>query len=112
MSEVLLRVQIATRQCDVSEEVLDRTHEQIGKLQKYDPRVGSAEVVFSEEKHSKKVEVILHIDGTAPIVANGSEPDFRSALDRTVDRVVRMLKKQRARHRDHQAPKLSEASVD
>ena len=106
-----MRTQIAARHCDVPKDVLARAEEQIQKLTRYDSRVSSAEVVFTEEKHSKKAEIILHIDGTAPLVAHAEESDFRSALDKTLDRLGRMLKRQRQRHRDHHAPPLSESTV-
>lgn len=107
-----MRVQIAQRHCDVPKSVLKRTEEQLEKLVRYEPRLGSAEVVYNEEKHARTVEVILHIDGNAPIIANADGGDFRSALDKVLGRVTRMLKEQRSRRRDHQAPKLSEAAAE
>jgi len=107
-----LRVQIVTRHCVVSDEALVRTTEQLEKLKRYEALISAAEVVYFEEKHSKNIEVILHINGTAPIVGSGEGTDFRSALDRVVQRLGRMLKKQRGRRLDHQAPKLSEAVAE
>jgi ribosomal subunit interface protein len=107
-----LRVQIATRHCKISDEALLRTTEQIEKLERYEPLMSSAEVVYFEEKHAKNIEVILHISGTAPIVGGGEGTDFRTALDRVVERLGRMLKKQRGRRLDHQAPKLSDAAPE
>ena len=107
-----MRVQIAQRHCDVTDDVLQRSEDLVQKLNKYEPHVGTAEVVYSEEKHTKHIEVILHIDGAAPIVARAEEREFRSALDRVLDKLTRMLKKQRGRRTDHRAPKLSEVSTD
>jgi ribosomal subunit interface protein len=107
-----LRVQIAQRHCDVPDDVLQRTEDLVEKLSKYEPHVGSAEVVYSEERHIKHIEVILHIDGAAPIVARADEREFRSALDKVLDKVTRMLKKHRGRRTDHQGPTLSEVSTD
>ena len=105
-----MRVKITTRHCDVPKALLTRTEEQIQKLSKYDSRVGSAEVTYTEEKHSRKVEVVLHIDGAPPVVAQAEERDFRSALDKATDRITRMLKRERQQHRDHWAPPLPEAT--
>ena len=107
-----MRVKIAQRHCDVPNDVLQRTEDLVQKLNKYEPHVGTAEVVYSEEKHTKHIEVILHIDGSPPIVARADERAFRSALDKVVDRLTRMLKKHRGRRTDHQGPKLSEVSAD
>jgi ribosomal subunit interface protein len=105
-----VQIQIAARQCEISKRLLDRTEQQIQKLTKYDPRIHAAEVVFKEERHSKSVEIVLHISGAESVVAHGEEPDFRAALDRALDRVVRMLKRQRQRQRDHQAPPVAEGT--
>jgi ribosomal subunit interface protein len=102
-----LRVQIAARHCDVPDSVRRRTEEQIGRLEKYDPRVSAAEVVFEGEKRIKKVEVILSVDRTEPVVAHGEGEEFRTALDQVVERLGRMLKRQRAQAKSHQ-PRVSE----
>jgi ribosomal subunit interface protein len=101
-----LRVQITARHCSVPDALLRRTEEQINRLSRYDPRIASAEVTYTEEKRSRKAEVVLHIDGTEPVVARAEEPEFRSALDKATDRVTRMLKRERQQHRDHWAPPL------
>lgn len=103
-----MRVQIAARHCDVPDSVRQRTEEQIAKLAKYDPRVAAADVVYEEEKHIKKVEVVLSVDRSEPVVARGEGEEFRTALDKVVDRLSRMLKRQRAQANNHQAPRLSE----
>jgi putative sigma-54 modulation protein len=102
-----VRVQIAERHCDVPDEVLDRTQQQIDRLAKYQPRASAAEVVYSEEKLTRKIEVIIHIDGSEAVVAHADAPEFRAALDQAVDRLRRQLRKQRERRRDHKAPPLS-----
>ena len=71
------------------------------RLARYDPRVGAAEVVFEEEKRIKKVEVVLSVDRTEPVVARGEGEEFRTALDKVVDRLTRMLKRQRGQAKSH-----------
>lgn len=103
-----MRVQIAARHCDVPESVRQRTEEQISKLAKYDLRVAAADVVYEEEKHVKRVEVVLSVDRSDPVVARGEGEEFRTALDKVVDRLSRILKRQRAQANNRQAPRLSE----
>ena len=103
-----LRIQITTRHCDVPEDVLERTQEQVASLAKFDPRATSAEVVFEEEKATRRVEIIVHCDGADPVIGRAEEGEFREALDRTVDRVGRMLRDRRKRQREHKAPPLQE----
>jgi ribosomal subunit interface protein len=107
-----LRVQIAARHCDVPDSVRQRTEEQLTRLAKYDPRVGAAEVIYEEEKRIRKVEVVLSVDRGESIVAHGEGEEFRTALDKAVDRLTRMLKRQRAQTNNHQGPKLSDGVTD
>ncbi|MDX1494216.1 MAG: ribosome-associated translation inhibitor RaiA [Longimicrobiales bacterium] len=103
-----MRITVTERHCQVSKRVRDRTESLVGGLSKYEERASAAEVVYSDEKHTKKVEIIVHIDGAPHVVARGEGEDFRSALDRAVDRTKRILRDQREQRRDHQAPPLSE----
>lgn len=104
-----MRITITERSCQVPNSVRERTQTLVEGLAKYEDRATSADVVYSDEKHTKKVEIIVHIDGAPQVVARGEGDDFRSAVDRTVNRAKRMLREQRERRRDHQAPPLSES---
>ena len=103
-----MRVQITARHCDVPKDVLERTETQIRSLAKYQARASAADVVYSEEKLMRKVEVIVHIDGAEAVVAHGEGTEFRPALDAVVERLSRRLRRQRERRRDHKAPPLSD----
>lgn len=103
-----MRVQIAARHCDVPDPVRERTETQMARLTRYDERLASAEVVFDEEKHNRKVEVVLSLDGAPPVVARAEGAEFRIALDKVTDRLGRMLRKTRAQVTDHQGPSLGE----
>jgi ribosomal subunit interface protein len=98
-----MRVQIAARHCEVPEPVLERARTRIAGLVRYDPRLSSAEVIFDEERHRKRVEVILSVDRREPVVAGGEGTDFQGALDLTLDRASRKLRRLRDRAVDRQA---------
>jgi ribosomal subunit interface protein len=99
-------VQISARHCDVPADVLERTEAQVATLSKYSPRASAAEVVYMEEKLTRIVEIIVHIDGGEPVVARGEGDEFRSALDQVMDRMSRRLRRQRERRTNHKAPPL------
>ncbi len=103
-----MRVQVAARHCEIPDSVRTRTEEQIARLAKYDPRVASAEAIYEEVKHVRTVEVILSIHGAEPVVARGEGDEFRSALDKVVDRLGRILRKQRSYVKDHKGPRVAE----
>jgi len=103
-----MRVQIAARKCEIPDSVRSRTEQQLGKLNKYEPRLSGAEVVFRIEKHLKKVEAVLSVDRGEPVVARGEGGEFRVALDLMVDRLSKILRRRRSQKTDHQGPSISE----
>ncbi|MDX1646022.1 MAG: HPF/RaiA family ribosome-associated protein [Longimicrobiales bacterium] len=103
-----MRISITERRCDLPKRVRDRTESLVAGLSKFEERATSAEVIYADEKHTRKAEIIVHIDGAPNVVARGEGEEFRAALDRAIERARRMLKKQRDQRRDHQAPPLSE----
>ncbi len=103
-----MRTKIAARHCEISDPLRERAETQMQRLTKYHPRVSGADVIFSEVKRSRRVEVILSVDGSEPVVAHADGADFRTVLDKVADRLGRKLRRRRAARTDHQAPSLSE----
>lgn len=110
-TEASLRVQIVQRHCEVPEVVQTRTREKIERLSRYDPRLSSAEIIFDAEKHTKRTEGILSLDGDDPVVAKGEGGEFHESLDQLVDRLSKILRRRRAQLKNHQGPPLSEVVV-
>ena len=104
-----MEVRITSRRTALPESLRDRTEELLSKLNKYGARISAIEVIFEEEKNSKKIEGILHIDRRDPIVATGQGDDFNEALSQVNDRLARQLRKLREQVTDHRAPSLTEA---
>ena len=103
-----MRVQVAARHCQIPDSVRTRTEEQIARLARYDPRIASADAVYEETKRVRSVEVILSVHGGEPVIARGEGEEFRSALDKVVERLRRILRRQRSQARDHQGPRAAE----
>ncbi len=104
-----MEIRITSRRVSLSESLRVRTEELLSKLNKYDDRVSVVEVVFDEEKNLKKIEVILHIDRSAPIVASGEGDEFSEALSQVNGRLVRQVRKLHEQTKDHRGPPLTEA---
>ena len=102
-----MEVRITSRHTTLPESLRARTQELLSKLKKYDARVSVVEVVFDEEKNSKKIEGILHIDRSDPIVASGEGDEFSEALSQVNERLVRQLRKLHEQTKDHRAPPLT-----
>ena len=97
------------RHTTLSESLRARTEEFLSKLKKYDARVSVVEVIFDKEKNSKKIEGILHIDRSDPIVAIEKGLEFSEALSQVNDRLARQLQKLHEQTKDHRASPLTEA---
>ena len=104
-----MEIRITSRHTDLPEALRERAEEVLMKLTKYESRISAAEVVFDEEKRTKRVEGIIHIDRADPVVASAEGDEFRVALHQMVDRIARQLRRRHKQVKDHQALKLSEA---
>ncbi|MEZ4422707.1 MAG: ribosome-associated translation inhibitor RaiA [Gemmatimonadota bacterium] len=91
-----MQVRISSRRCEVPEAAKRRAEQRIQKMVRYDARLSAAEVVFSEERHVRKVEGILSLDGSEPLVATGEGDQFLEAVDRLCERLNRRLRRRRA----------------
>ena len=104
-----MEIRITSRHTTVSESFRARTKEVLSRLDKYGAPIYVVEVVYDEERNAKKVEVILHIDRRAPIVATGGGVEFSEALSQVYDRLGRQLRKLQKQMKDHRALPLTEA---
>jgi ribosomal subunit interface protein len=104
-----VEVRITSRHTTLSESFRARVEEVLSRLDKYGARISVIEVVFDEEKKTKKVEGILHIDRSAPIVATGEGDEFSEALSQVNGRLGRQLRNLRKQVKDHRALLLTEA---
>ena len=100
-----MRVQIATRRCEVPRPVLERATARVDRLTRYDARLSAADLVFEEERHLRRVEGVFSTDGDEPLVVRGEGEDFRAALDQMLDRTARRLRRRRERRTDHRGPR-------
>lgn len=103
-----MNVRIATRHCSVSEQTRTQAQERVLRLQRLEPRLLNAEIEFDDDHGTKQVETRVFVSGSHSIVAHGSGDTFDTALDQSMDRLTRQLKRRRERVREHEAPKLSE----
>lgn len=106
-----MNVSVTTRHCSVSERTRAEALERLERLRRYEPNLATAEVEFDDDHGTKQVETRIFVAGSHSIVAHGSGDTFRTALDRSIDRLTRQLKRRRERVREHKAPKLSEVAA-
>lgn len=100
-----MQIIVAARHFDLSDNLKRHVREKFGDMDKYDERVRKLEVTLTEEKNRRNVDVLASVDRAGQVHAEAEDGDFRTAIDTARNRLVRQIKRQRARHRDHQGPR-------
>ncbi|MGH7445653.1 MAG: ribosome hibernation-promoting factor, HPF/YfiA family [Longimicrobiales bacterium] len=96
-------VRITARHCSITDSVRDIAQTRVSRLSRFEPRITAAEVQFTDENAFKHVEVRLSVPGTAQVQAQGAGDSFRSALDRSVERLERQMRRRHARRGDRRS---------
>ena len=99
-----MNITLTTRRCEIDQDTTSRAEARVARLVRFEPRLTSAELIFTEERHLKQVEGILTVDGNEPVVASGEGDAFSEALDQLLDRLDRILRKRRSQRRRHRGP--------
>lgn len=99
---------MVARHCEISPAVRERAETRAGRLARYENRIAAVELIFDEEKHTKWVEGVVSIDGAEAAVARGSGTAFSEAVDDLMNRLTKILRRERSRAKEHQGPRISE----
>jgi putative sigma-54 modulation protein len=101
-----MQVTISSRHFEISGSTRGYCEEKAGRLIRYYDRVQSIEVVLDGTPGRHLVEMIVHLDGHAPLVATEEHTDLLAAVDLNVDKLERQLTrlKEKQRNRKHPPP--------
>lgn len=95
-----MKVLITTRHCEVPDATVERARTLIERVAKKAERPHRAEIVFNEDHRRSIVELHLYLPRGRVNVCTAEADDFRSALDRAIDKLNNQLDKARdAPHR-------------
>jgi putative sigma-54 modulation protein len=101
-------ISMTARHFELNDSLREHVQSRFSRLDRYNQRASRVEVTLTEEKRQKRVEARAAVDGDIDIHAEAVAEDFRSAVNRVSDKLVRQLKRRQERRRDHQAPRLNE----
>ena len=88
-----MKVIVTARHCEVPDEVRDRDSQLIEKVAKKANRPHRAEIVFDDDHNQKIVELQLSLARGQLKVCRAEADDFRTALDRALDKLGNQLDK-------------------
>ena len=91
-----MRITIAARHCEISEDLRARARVLMERLGKVAGRPHDAQVTFAEDHGTASAELRLHTARGVVRVASAVGADHRSALDRAIARLRRQLDKKPA----------------
>ncbi len=98
-----MQITVTGRHVDVSDAVRAYCEEKAAKLPRYFDRVSRIEIVLDGDDAHRRVEMIVHSEGTGPFVGVEEHADAMAAVDLLIDKMERQLTryKERVRNRKH-----------
>jgi ribosomal subunit interface protein len=97
-------VRITTRRATVGEAFLRKAEERVRKLARYEPRILAVALTVDEDRGRVTVEARADVPGAPPMVASSQADSSRAALDQTIQKLQRQLRRRRKKRLDHKAP--------
>ena len=92
---------ITAQGCQITQGIRDQAEALAARWPRFDPATMSVSFVFQTEGRTCTAEAIVSRRRRQPVVARGKGPDFRIAMDQLDDHVKRLLRKDRARRKEH-----------
>lgn len=100
-----MELSITRRRGSVPESLRLHIHELLQRLERIEKRPATAHVFFDSERGEKRVEARVTVAGGGQYIAHGAASTYRHAVDQSIDRLLRQLRRHHERHRNHQATK-------
>lgn len=88
-----MKTTITARHCEIADEIRTRAEEVADKLAHLAHRPQRMEIVFDEDHQRRVVELKMWLPRGQVLVATAESTDFRTSLDRTVEKLRSQLDK-------------------
>lgn len=95
------RVDITARHGHVTDHSRDYVTKKASKLVRFNDRITRIQVLMDEPNGDREVEMIVHIDAGATLVAKERAAGLHEAVDLLVEKLERQIKKDKERLKDH-----------
>lgn len=95
-----MKITYAFRHMDASDRIRNHTGEKLEKLERFEDREMTIDVVFSAEKFHRIAE--FHVNGDyGPVVLSETREDMFEAIDVGVDRLDQVLAREKEKRKHH-----------
>ena len=92
-----MQILMAARHCEIPDALRRRAAQLVGKVAKVAHRPQRAEVVFDNDHQAKVVELKMLLPRGRILLARAEAEDFRSALDKAVEKLRHQADKEATR---------------
>ncbi|MFQ5678629.1 MAG: ribosome hibernation-promoting factor, HPF/YfiA family [Gemmatimonadota bacterium] len=96
-----MQVIVSGRRFEVTNPLRQVVEERVRRLERFEPRLTRAEVTLLDGKNRCEVEARVSVAREGLMHARAEATDFRTAVDRAVDKLGRQLRRLHARRRSH-----------
>lgn len=94
-------IELTSRHEHVSDRMKAYAEEKAAKLLRFHKRISRIQIVVDGIHEEPDVEIIVHVDSGATLVAKEHREHFKSAIDLIVDKMERQLKKNNEKRKHH-----------
>jgi len=95
------QIEVTSRHEPVSERMKSYATEKVSKLLRFHNRISRMQIVIDGVHEEPVVELIVHVDSGATLVAKEHHEHFKGAVDLIVDKMERQLKKNNSKRKHH-----------
>ena len=101
-----MEILVTARKFELDDSLREHVHRRLGRLERFNSKLARVEVALTDEKHGRQVEALAVLDRDVDLHAEAIAEDFRTAINKVSDRLMRQLKRRHQLNSDHQAPRL------
>ncbi len=99
-------INVTGRHVEITEAMREHIHARVEKLWDEHPRIESAHVILSVEKHRHLAEIVLQGAGIKRVEAESESDDMYASIDLAVERAEKQVRKWLDRVKSHKAEGL------
>jgi putative sigma-54 modulation protein len=96
-------IEFTSRHEPVSERMRSYATEKVEKLLRFHNRISRMQMIIDGAHEEPTVELIVHVDSGATLVAKEHHEHFKGAVDLIVDKMERQLKKNNRKRKHHKS---------
>ncbi len=106
-----MKIVIAGRHVDVTDNMKAYAREKVDKLCRYFDRATLARVTLDSEHTAHRVEIVFDVPRGVSLVGKAEAPDMYAACDLAEQKLAAQLRRYKQRLNDHRGPRMPGADV-